>query len=164
MQDASAGCFSYTGSQYNGKRTQLWVYYYDGGGLTDQHDVYYAHIDQVNLNTWFTWNNYSATSWLWPSWAVNYWMNNGASGGMPTGSVATFGTSVPAGCATHPHLHQETGGSHSEAWNPYLASEGCLYTGVSPQSPCTASGYAWFAGDSATQSVTDTQYVHITLH
>lgn len=164
MEDASSGCFAYSGDQYNGRRTRAWVYYYDGGGYTDVHEVYYGHISQQDLNYWYSWNNYSASSWLWPSYLVDRWFNNGSSGGATVGAVATFGSSPPAGCATDEHLHQDTGTGHSEAWNPYLASEGCLYTGGGPQWPCTTSGYIWFAGDTASAKVTDVNYLYITLH
>lgn len=165
MEDASSGCFAYSGPQYNGRRTRAWVYYYDGVGLTDMHEVYYGHISQQNLNHWYTWNNYSATSWLWQSYLVNYWFNNGSSGGAPVGSVATLGSSPPYGCATSAHLHQDTGTLHSETWNPYLASEGCLYTGDQSQSPCPpSSGYSWYAGDMAASKITDINYLYLSIH
>lgn len=167
-QDASTLCYSYptNDSRYAGRRTKVWIYYYDtsSSSYQDVHEVYYGHISQNSgvLNVWKRWNNYWATSPMWPSYAVDYFLNNDWNGGMGVGSVETaLGGS---GCITGAHVHQETGSTHSEGWNTGLYSEGCWYTGAPPTGSCTTSGYQWITGKPVTGRFSDIQYVAIHVH
>lgn len=161
--DASTGCYS---SGTAGKRTKVWIYYYDMSSpnqYTDVHAVYYGHMvqDTQILNTWKRWNNYYATSPLWESYVKDYYLNNLTSGGMPIGSVKVN----PTGCATGTHLHQETDSSHGETWDTSKYSEGCWYvSGGQTQSPCQEPGYSWVTGQAVTGRYSDIQFLQIYVH
>ena len=162
----SSYCADQTGSGYNGKKTRVTLYYYDGVGYADAHYVLYQHIDQAagSLDDWKHWNNTFATNPLWDAFVEDFTMNDLYNDGFQVGDIANFGASPPAGCATGEHLHQEIDGGHASGYATNKWADGC-YDPPGTGSGCPGMGtFDWVAGVSVTARFSDAHDLTIDLN